>query len=106
MNGREVWFSILQAAVLAPWLWREASQEKNAYFAIGLRLVGTAIFVANLPPIIAQAQTIADDYKAAKAQAGNGFVPPNQVFRDPNMPFAGESEILDAARILPGAIQG
>lgn len=103
MNGRELWFSILQAAVVAPWLWQQAGKSDNQYFSIGLRLVGTAIFVSNIPPILAGARDIAAQYSDAKKSQTTADVltTPYQAFRDPNTPMTAGNEILDAASMVP-----
>lgn len=106
MNGnpRELWFSILQAGVLAPWLWRESAKEKNPYFAVGLKLVGSAILLGNLPPILSAARQVALQYEAMRT-AQPGSIPPErstQAFRTASQPMTATGEFGAGVDVLTG----
>lgn len=47
-NQREMIFSLLQFAVIAPLLWRASMREQNQYFKWGMRITAGAIAFANM----------------------------------------------------------
>lgn len=49
--NREVWFRILQVAVVAPWLYYISNQTKQQYFRVGLKLVAGSIIMLNIKPL-------------------------------------------------------
>ncbi len=54
--NREVWFRILQVAVVAPWLYHiSTKQTSSPYFRVGLKLVAGSIVALNVKPLL-------DDY--------------------------------------------
>jgi len=57
--NRDIWFRILQVAVVAPWLYYISGQTKQPYFRIGLKLVAGSIIMLNVKPLI-------EDYKNAQ----------------------------------------
>lgn len=57
--NREVWFRVLQVAVVAPWLYQISSKTDQPYFRIGLKLVAGSIIMLNVKPLY-------QDYLAAQ----------------------------------------
>ena len=57
--NREVWFRILQVAVVAPWLYHISSKTDQRYFRVGLKLVAGSIIMLNIKPLY-------NDYLAAQ----------------------------------------
>ena len=49
--NREVWFRILQVAVVAPWLYHISNKTEQAYFRVGLKLVAGSIIMLNAKPL-------------------------------------------------------
>ena len=74
--NRDIWFRILQVAVVAPFLYTISEQQKNAYFKLGLKLVAGSIIIMNieplmtdLKPIVTAAMKIKTDADALTAQS-------------------------------------
>ncbi len=62
--NREVWFRILQVAVVAPWLYHVSGKTNEKYFRIGLKLVAGSIIALNIKPLMndyANAQKLLTD---------------------------------------------
>ena len=57
--NREIWFRILQVAVVAPWLYHLSGSTKSPYFRVGLKLVAGSIIMLNVKPLM-------NDYKNAQ----------------------------------------
>ena len=73
--NREIWFRILQVAVIAPFLYTISEQQKNAYFKLGLKLVAGSIVIMNvellmkdLQPVFQAAMKLKADAEAITAQ--------------------------------------
>lgn len=54
---RETWASILQLAVVAPYLYY-ISEKQPTYFKLGLKLVAAGIVMKTLPPLLEQVQPL------------------------------------------------
>lgn len=50
--NRELWFRILQVAVVAPYAYKLSRESDNVYFAIGLKMVAGSLVLANARPIL------------------------------------------------------
>ena len=58
--NREIWFRILQVAVVAPWLYHISRRSGTTpYFRVGLKLVAGSIIMLNVKPLM-------EDYANAK----------------------------------------
>ena len=69
--NREVWFRILQVAVVAPWLYHISARTDSDYFRIGLKLVAGSIIVLNAKPLYQDylnAQKLLSDIRAQMEQ--------------------------------------
>jgi len=81
--NREIWFSLLQVAVVAPYLY-SVSDKQNIYFKLGLKLVAGALVVRNVPilfeeikPLILAAQKLQQESALAnKTEAIEGDFKP------------------------------
>lgn len=70
MMNRDLWFRLLQVAVVAPYVYKLSGESKNPYFGVGLKMVAGSIIIMNVKPIVQAAaplvKLLAD---AAAAQA-------------------------------------
>lgn len=48
--NRELWFRLLQVAVVAPYVYT-LSEKQDGYFKLGLKLVAAAVLIRNIEPI-------------------------------------------------------
>jgi len=62
--NRDLWFKILQVAVVAPYVYYLSKDAESDYFRFGLKMVAGAIVFANARPILVQVapliKTLAD----------------------------------------------
>ena len=84
--NREIWFRILQVAVVAPWLYYISTETKSVYFRTGLKLVAGSIIMLNAKPLW-------EDYKTAQV-----FIAEMQKqFNETKLPTIIEGELADAS---------
>jgi len=69
--NRELWFRILQVAVVAPYVYQLSKNSENDYFSIGLKMVAASLVVANIKPILLQAAPAIQKLANATATASN-----------------------------------
>ena len=67
--NREIWFRILQVAVVAPFIYSMSEQQKNAYFKLGLKLVAGSIVIMNVEPLWNDLQPVIQAAVKFKADA-------------------------------------
>ncbi len=67
--NREIWFRILQVAVIAPFLYTISEQQKNAYFKLGLKLVAASVVLMNVEPLMKDLQPVITAALKIKAEA-------------------------------------
>lgn len=67
--NRDIWFRILQVAVIAPFLYTISEQQKNAYFKLGLKLVAGSIIIMNVEPLIQDLQPVINAAMKLKSDA-------------------------------------
>lgn len=67
--NREIWFRILQVAVIAPFLYTVSEQQKNAYFKLGLKLVAGSIIIMNVEPLMTDLKPIMQAAMKLKSDA-------------------------------------
>ena len=67
--NREIWFRILQVAIVAPFLYTVSEQQKNAYFKLGLKLVAGSIIIMNVEPLMTDLKPVINAAMKLKADA-------------------------------------
>ena len=55
--NREIWFRILQVAVVAPFIYT-LSEKQTGYFKLGLKLVAGSIVIMNIEPLLKDLQPL------------------------------------------------
>lgn len=55
--NREIWFRILQVAVVAPFIYT-LSEKQTGYFRLGLKLVAGSIVIMNIEPLLKDLQPL------------------------------------------------
>lgn len=66
--NREIWFRILQVAVIAPYLY-SISEKQTGYFKLGLKLVAASVVVMNIEPLMRDLQPLIQAAAKLKAEA-------------------------------------
>lgn len=67
--NRELWWRVLQVAIIAPYIYKLSSEADNDYFNVGLKMVAGSIIIMNLKPLIVQAAPLLRAVADATAQA-------------------------------------
>ena len=70
--NRDLWFKILQVAVVAPYIYKLSAEAQNDYFSVGLKLVAGSIVLMNLKPLIVEAAPLLRAVADATATATEG----------------------------------
>ncbi len=87
--NREVWFRILQVAVVAPWLYHiSTKQTSGPYFRVGLKLVAGSIIALNVKPLLDDYANVQKSLKDLAAQIQNVSVSNEKTI------IEGESKII------------
>lgn len=66
--NRELWFRILQVAVIAPYLY-SISEKQTGYFRLGLKLVAGSVVLMNVEPLMRDLQPLIQAAAKLKADA-------------------------------------
>ncbi len=66
--NREIWFRILQVAVIAPYLY-SISEKQTGYFKLGLKLVAASVVVMNIEPLMRDLQPLIQAAAKLKIEA-------------------------------------
>lgn len=88
--NRELWFSLLQIAVVAPYLYHLSRETKSGYFDIGLKLVAGAIIMNNIRPVLVHGAPVIKAIADATAHASQ-----NGMFSDAEKQSAIDAEFTD-----------
>lgn len=67
--NREIWFRILQVAVIAPYLY-SISEKQTGYFKLGLKLVAGSVVLMNIEPLMRDLQPLIQAAIKLQADAG------------------------------------
>ncbi len=66
--NREIWFRLLQVAVVAPFIYT-ISEKQTGYFRLGLKLVAGSIVIMNIEPLLRDLQPLIQAAAEFKANA-------------------------------------